>query len=222
MEKTIILIHGISNQPLNWADDSVKHLSKYGDVVPFKWDDILNKNLEAPTFQALNGFSKMIASIVPNWKIADFLLRWTLDRGADLLGYAKVRKDAFNRLKSIVELATSDVCIVAHSLGTVLAYEFLVLHKKDQVKLLITLGSPLDRQPVKGRVLKRIGEVVELKQKWYNVYGTLDPVVSWLPFMKDQGAIQTFKPNKQHKLLGHNHGLNGYVYSLNEDDFSLT
>lgn len=215
---TIILIHGISDQPPNWAENAVKHLSQFGDVVPFQWDDILNKNVETPLLQIGSDVSKMVSRLVPKWKIADVLLRWTLDRGCDLLGYTHIRGQAFQRLEMILGRSTSDVYLVGHSLGSVLAFEYLACLGHEKVKRLITLGSPLDRQPVKSRVLKRCG-TAKVSVDWLNVWGTLDPVVCWLPLIKDNGAMQTFKPSPQRKLAGHGHGLDGYVYALTADDF---
>lgn len=218
---TIILIHGISDQPNHWADMATKHLSPFGEVIPFRWDDILNRNVNNPAFQLSNDASKLVSAFVPKWKIADILLRWTLDRGCDLLGYTSVRGIAFQRLEAILGSATDDVYIVAHSLGSVLAYEYLSdLPIQGKVKKLITLGSPLDRQPVKKRVLARINKKTSLPIPWLNVWGTLDPVVCWLPLIKDNGAMQTFEPSEQRKLLGHAHGLDGYVLSLDGVDFS--
>jgi pimeloyl-ACP methyl ester carboxylesterase len=145
-------------------------------------------------------------------------MRWTLDRGADLLGYSKVRGQAFRRLETILGGATSDVYIVAHSLGSVMAFEYMAKIPHPKVKKLITLGSPLDRQPVKGRVLERVN-CKALTVEWLNVWGTLDPVVCWLPLIKDNGAMQEFKPSEQRKLLGRGHDLEGYVVSLTQEDF---
>lgn len=219
---TIILIHGISDQPKDWAVKASQHLSQFGDVIPFQWDDILNSNVNTPLVQAGSDVSKAVTFFVPKWKIADITLRWTLDRGCDLLGYSNVRHRAFQRLESILGRITSDVIIVGHSLGSVLAYEYLALIDscgKAHVSKFISVGSPLDRQPVKGRVLDRVRGVDHLQIEWLNVWGTIDPVVCWLPLIKNNGAMQTFKPSEQRRLVGHAHGLEGYVEALGREDF---
>ena len=222
---TIILIHGISDQPRDWAVKASQHLSQFGKVIPFQWDDILNSHVQTPLVQAGSDVSKAVTFFVPKWKIADIVLRWTLDRGLDLLGYANVKHRAFQRLETILGSVTGDVIIVGHSLGSVLAYEYLTVvdrYGKSKVSKFISLGSPLDRQPVKGRVLKSVQGVDHLPVAWLNVWGTLDPVVCWLPLIKNNGAMQTFKPSEQRRLIGHAHGLDGYVESLRREDFEDT
>jgi predicted alpha/beta hydrolase family esterase len=215
---TIILIHGISDQPDDWYSAPSKHLSNFGKVIAFRWDDILNTNLKNPIFPFASKASKLASFFFPKWKIADITMRWVLDRGADLLGYAKVREQAFQRLDTMLEAIDGDVYIVAHSLGSVMAFEYLAVSPHENVVKLITLGSPLDRQPVKGRVFERSPRKA-LDIDWLNVYGTLDPVVCWLPLLKNNGAMQEFKPSEQRKLLGRGHDLEGYVLSLTQEDF---
>ena len=215
---TIVLIHGISDQADDWALKPSQHLSQFGNVIPFRWDDILNQNVKNTFLPTASKLSKLASLFFPKWKLADISMRWTLDRGADLLAYSKVRRQAFQRLETILGGATGDVYIVAHSLGSVMAFEYMAKIPHPKVVKLITLGSPLDRQPLKGRVLERVN-CKALTVKWLNVWGTLDPVVCWLPLIKDNGAMQEFKPSEQRKLLGRGHDLEGYVLSLTQEDF---
>jgi pimeloyl-ACP methyl ester carboxylesterase len=85
-------------------------------------------------------------------------------------------------LARVAEQITDDVrVIVAHSLGTVVAYEALCVHPEWPVRALITLGSPLgmptlifDRlrpQPTNG-----LGAWPGSIQSWTNVVDRRDPV----------------------------------------------
>ena len=57
------------------------------------------------------------------------------------LGDAAVKRDVLARVR---ELVTDDtVVLIGHSLGSVVAYEYLCHDRPAAVKLLVTLGSPL-------------------------------------------------------------------------------
>jgi hypothetical protein len=52
-----------------------------------------------------------------------------------------VKDEVFTRVHSQIDVSTR--VLIAHSLGSVVAYEYLCLHQPSAVELLITLGSPL-------------------------------------------------------------------------------
>jgi hypothetical protein len=71
-----------------------------------------------------------------------------------------------------------DLIIIAHSLGSVLALDLLYhLPVGNDVKLLVTVGSPLARDAAK-RHLRRVGDrfPAERVGPWLNVVGQWDPV----------------------------------------------
>lgn len=90
------------------------------------------------------------------------------------------RKKIQDRLTAEINAAGKrPVTIVAHSQGTVIAYEVLAALQKDAIKLdaLVTLGSPLGVREVQdhldpGDPLKVPGVV----QRWHNFADPLDPV----------------------------------------------
>ena len=215
--KTALLIHGISNQADDWDVPSKRYLNQYINTISFRWDDLLNSTYETPYFQIVNDVSKVVSFVAPKWKIADSIMRWVLDRGGDLLTYNKVQEKAFDRLDSYVSSVQGEVILIAHSLGSVLAYEYIIKRRPSKVIKLITLGSPLDRNPVKKRVLSRVKSQTTLPIWWLNVWGDVDPVVCWIPNIKDNGAMQTFLPSEQRRIHA-KHDLLKYIESLKGAD----
>jgi hypothetical protein len=77
--------------------------------------------------------------------------------------------------------------LIGHSLGSVVAYEYLRQHPGHGVQLFVTLGSPLGLQMVRDRL-----KIVELAvPSWVNVRDARDPVAvagplsAWWPQIKD-------------------------------------
>ena len=62
--------------------------------------------------------------------------------------------------------------LIGHSLGSVVAYEYLRTHPDHQVQLLLTVGSPLGLRMVRGRLPMTGMEV----PRWVNVRDRRDPV----------------------------------------------
>lgn len=213
--KTVLLIHGIGDQDETWhleASAIIKrNIPSLQDVVPFHWMDLLDGAPQAKRLRACSHLSRVAAVGVWWMWLTSPLINWMLNRAGDLLGYHIIRYQAFKRLDKAIEDIEGDVVIVAHSLGSVLAFEYLAIQDNPRVVKLITLGSPLDRNPVKGRVLKRMKGKTSLKLPWVNVWGTRDPVVCWTPW---RGEMNTFKPSEQQSIERHAHGLEGYVQAI--------
>jgi pimeloyl-ACP methyl ester carboxylesterase len=79
--------------------------------------------------------SKFLAGVVESAFIFD------LKQVSAYLGDPQVRRDVRARVTSLINDDTR--VIVAHSLGTVVAYECLCAHPEWPVRALVTLGSPL-------------------------------------------------------------------------------
>jgi len=191
-----LLIHGIGNQDTNmqWFEDATQDLDSWqrSQFIPFYWEDLreppLEKHLQAAR---LCGFSTLTA----------------YSGLMDLLGYGNTLTAVFERLRATLESIEGDVCIVAHSLGSVLAYEYLFWYSKNHpnVKRLVTLGSPIGRRPVSTRIRKRLGTIAPLPIQWINVAGSLDVVTSWL------GGGRIKEADYNVVLKGYSHDLRKYI-----------
>jgi len=99
------------------------------------------------------------------------------------------------RLKAEVDRITADAAagatvLIGHSLGSVVAYEFIRQHPGHSVKLLLTLGSPLGLKMVRDRLPAGEPGVAN----WVNVRDPNDPVTAagdlrlWYPVVRDRSA----------------------------------
>jgi hypothetical protein len=95
-------------------------------------------------------------------------------------------------LKVGIDQITADAAdgatvLIGHSLGSVVAYEFLRQHPGHSVELLLTLGSPLGLRLVRDRLPAGQPEV----ERWVNVRDRNDPVTAagpldrWYPAVTD-------------------------------------
>ena len=74
------------------------------------------------------------------------------------------------RQRLLDQLDDADI-LVAHSLGTVIAYQVLVAHPEISIDTLVTLGSPLGAPP-----FTMDGEWPGSAKRWVNVVAVTDPV----------------------------------------------
>lgn len=99
------------------------------------------------------------------------------------------------QLKAEVDQITAEAAagasvLIAHSLGSVVAYEFLRQHPGHSVQLLLTLGSPLGLKMVRDRSAP--GELGVAR--WVNVRDPQDPVTAagalrrWYPSVVERRA----------------------------------
>jgi len=109
-------------------------------------------------------------------------------------------------------LSSNEAVVVAHSLGTVVAYKLLKEQGKDngwKVPLLVTLGSPLAVQAIKKKLMPH--KHPEVVGEWFNAMDTRD-VVSLYPldqahFPVDGIANKTDVDNH----TKNRHGIAGYL-----------
>lgn len=112
-----------------------------------------------------------------------------------------------------------ETVVVAHSLGTVVAYRLLRLHGKARgwkVPVFITLGCPLAVGEIQA-TLRREASVrcPECVGSWFNAFDDAD-VVALYPLEADQFALDPTKPAIENKADVHNHtenrhGIGGYL-----------
>jgi hypothetical protein len=119
-------------------------------------------------------------------------------------------RDAINRTVAS-SLTEEPTLVVAHSLGTVVAYSVLGTDsRKLNVPLLITLGCPLGVRAVRDKF--RPLSSPEPVDKWYNAYDPRD-VVALYPLDSNNfpvdPAIENYGGVKNH--TDNRHGIDGYL-----------
>jgi pimeloyl-ACP methyl ester carboxylesterase len=207
-----ILLHGIGNQDANndWFVEALTYVPPtfYSKIIPLYWEDLreppLEKTLQdARLFHGLKTFTAL-SSLV------------------DLLTYHGCREKVFARLDdTLLTTDATEIVIIAHSLGSVVAYDYIQNYLKEnntndghiikaKIKSLITLGSPIGRRPVSSKVRPK-----PLALPWLNVSGTLDLVTSWLGSGKISEATQNIV------YCGQTHDLKQYLRRLFYDATAL-
>lgn len=106
----------------------------------------------------------------------------------------------------------NEAIVVAHSLGTIVAYNVLVRSSHAEVPLLVTLGSPLGVRSVIN-LMSRNQSLRYPKQvkNWLNGYDERD-VVSLLPIHEEDyqgGSIENYSMIRNH--TANRHGIEGYL-----------
>jgi hypothetical protein len=112
------------------------------------------------------------------------------------------------QLKAQVDDITSQAAggatiLVGHSLGSVVAYEFLRQNPGHSVKMLLTVGSPLGLRMVRDRLPAGDPSIA----RWVNVRDPNDPVTAagaldrWYPSSVDRLADNGSKPHKAERYL---------------------
>jgi len=101
------------------------------------------------------------------------------------------------RVDAAVDTAVTPQCrvLIGHSLGSVVAFEYLRRHPEARLELLVTLGSPLGLNLVRRRMPDPAygadSGVPPSVRSWVNVYDTRDPVACagplarWWPGVRD-------------------------------------
>jgi hypothetical protein len=112
------------------------------------------------------------------------------------------------QLKSAVDQITARAAadaavLIGHSLGSVVAYEFLRQNPGHSVRLLLTLGSPLGLKMVRDRLPAGDPGVA----RWVNVRDPNDPVTAagaldrWYPAAEDGYADNGLKAHEANRYL---------------------
>ncbi|WP_374662995.1 alpha/beta hydrolase [Acinetobacter sp.] len=107
--------------------------------------------------------------------------------------------------------STKPNVIVAHSLGSVIAYHFLLLHPELNVPCFITLGSPLAFRVIQGHLPQPIQRPAVISGDWINFYSH-DDFLTAFPL---QNAPFDFSPaiiNHQIRTsIDRPHDIDGYL-----------
>ena len=223
----LIFLHGIGNPKPNWfeMDKSALPEHLHPRCTGFYWGDLFEASpagkrmsrlisfLDAitPIFTPMTYFSlRTLINAGVQWIALPFL-KELLDKSSDILGYNSIQHQAFKRLESLILEHPEGVVLVAHSMGSVLSFEFLQSESPavSYVKRLISLGSPLDRQPIKAQVWSRTQGATRVPCAWLNIWGTLDLICCWRPWRS--GELNHFYADEQIKINWQNHNFAGYL-----------
>ena len=130
----------------------------------FKFITTLSKNVALRDFVLLlNYFPSLHRSLLQKFLIETYLY---LDNPA----FMKEVHEGIAR-----QLNGRKPCIViAHSLGSVIAYNYLIQHPELNVQRFITLGSPLAFQVIQSHLPQPIVRPAAIKGDWINFYSTDD------------------------------------------------
>jgi hypothetical protein len=173
MARKIVAIHGIGNAQPGWSENLRLELGiPKVDWIEFCYDDLMDRSLfNRLTVMATRlylGQSGYLPFIPLATGLEDYL--------NDIITYFLMRS---SRLKIQVRLKTvlaqnPDAMLLAHSLGSVVAYETLQNFSLSAFALL-TLGSPLSKEIVQ-RCLRVPEKCRPLVTHWFNVWSPYDPI----------------------------------------------
>lgn len=224
----VVIIHGIGTQKIGWEKPLLEYIPNDVKVYAFNWFDLLDDAPSAKRIRALSLIANLITSNNPYLMLARPLInagiKWLLNRAGDVLGYHEIRRRAMQRLRTLLKtIPEQQVGLIAHSMGSILVYEYLNENRNNlepKIKKFISLGSPLYRNPVKAKVIKRspydLDTMKNLPVSWLDIRGKFDIVARWIPYIP--GREYLFNPNEQRsEMFGHK--LEKYMSTLKIKDF---
>ncbi|MES2628497.1 MAG: hypothetical protein V4616_05960 [Bacteroidota bacterium] len=126
-------------------------------------------------------------------------------------GAIRRRVDEFIK-GAISELGDEDCVVVAHSLGTVVAYNVLNTLSTNNVKKFLTLGSPLAVKAIKNKLSTPLKFPSCIRNGWYNAYDEKD-FVSLYPLTPEYFQIgkEIVNNNKVDNPSDNHHNITGYL-----------
>jgi hypothetical protein len=197
MARKIVAIHGIGNAQPGWSESLRLDLDiPKKDWIEFCYDDLMDQS----TFNRVVVAATKIYLSHTCGPEAAALASGAEDYIDDIISYfllKEARLEILLRLKKIL-MENPDTLILAHSLGTVVAYETL---KNFNLKAhtLFTLGSPLSKFIVQ-KFLKVPDKNRPNLMNWFNIWSLFDPISGQVENLgcntKDQFCIQN-----SHNLL---------------------
>lgn len=205
MARKIVAIHGIGSAEPGWSELLRVDLDiPQEDWIEFSYDDLMDRSF----------FNRVVVAATKIYLSHTYgpeaaaLASGAEDYINDLISYFVMngsRLEIQVRLKGILK-QHPDAIILAHSLGTVVAYETL---KNFDMKAntLFTFGSPLSKFMVRKflRVLEKSRPNVK---NWFNVWSRFDPI---------SGEIESLGCDKKDQFkIKNSHNLLNYVDSQKE------
>lgn len=202
MVRKFVAIHGIGDAQPRWSESLRLALDiPSEDWIEFYYDDLMDRSV-------LNQLVVKVTRIYLNYAYGPEVVTLVNDMEEyvnDIISYFLARDSRLEiqlRLKAILK-ANPDAIILAHSLGSVVAYETL---KNFNLKAhtLFTFGSPLSK-----RLVQKFLQVTDTSrpqlENWFNIWSLLDPVSGKIQklgcYAKDQYRIRN------------THNLLNYIYT---------
>lgn len=199
MARKIVAIHGIGDTQPGWSESLRLDLKiPQEDWIEFYYDDLMdrsvwNRMMVATTRIYLTRTYGPEAATLAN-EAEEYI--------NDLIAYFLISNARFaiqTRLKSILT-ENPDTLILAHSLGTVVAYE--TLQNFDlKAHTFFCLGSPLSK-----RIVRQFLKVPEKKRphvtNWFNIWSPFDPISGQIQDLGCQKKDQ-FRITNSHNLLNY-------------------
>ena len=179
--RPLIGIHGIGSQPdEDFLNASWSQATKQ-QVKVVRWSDITEDNLDiAKEIAPINALVDEVMKKYPQTWLAPFYSATVVKRAImDVVLYVKVPairervKQRLHKALSAYVMSPIRPIILAHSLGSVIAYEVMRERMNDTASL-ITIGSPLGMELLKANMPKLI--IPAGIDKWHNFADRLDPV----------------------------------------------
>ena len=225
--RPVILVHGIGNHHSGWTDSLKNLLPLWAELNEFTYEGELEaaafgrlgKLLQRPLWSDMAALGAGIA-----WgTAAGTFVRWMGPKIQALLGDYSVDIPAYFVSQSVFEASrnkliellkqTPGALVVAHSLGSVLAYEVIQhLEQEGSVPLedveLVTVGSPLGRRLIHWLLRKRT-PIRSLTLPWLNMHGWRD----WVCGPPGVNSMKTPQPS-QNKLIRSGHSIEEYLKAL--------
>ena len=149
-----IFVHGIGEFDRNTVEDKAHKLLGY-DAYTVYWADIFDEDERY---------------ILNKYKRHSWIDKMLISYFGDVVAYhSEKRQEAISRVVDAIELADKDekVILVAHSWGTVIAYEALTQMKDKDHIIFITLASPLPLYAMKHSIKKFTNAPILVE--WYNI-----------------------------------------------------
>ena len=179
----VILIHGIGNPKTGWSN--IASLNEPNiTFIEFRYEDIFDNQWKRRFLsKLLSGAAAFAVFYFGTPRLATVssqVMRQLEDTIGDIFSYflnRQVRQAIQTRLATLLKRFPSAI-LMAHSLGSIVAYETLHNHKtiSNQVTL-ITMGSPLG-SPVLATIVKKMLSVPVKNRPsvagWFNFYSPLD------------------------------------------------
>ncbi|WP_336018260.1 alpha/beta hydrolase [Acinetobacter lwoffii] len=101
--------------------------------------------------------------------------------------------------------------LVAHSLGSVIAYNYLIQHPELNIKRFITLGSPLAFKVIQAHLPQPIVRPAAISGDWINFYCS-DDFLTAFPLSEPPFQFQPAVINQEiHTSIYHPHDIDGYI-----------
>lgn len=149
----------------------------------------------------LNHFPQLHESLIHRFLIETYLY---LDNPTFL-------QEVHQRVLSCLD-PREEYIIVAHSLGTVIAYNLLQhIHSNYTIRRFITLGSPLAFRVIQSKITHPIVRPMSLHGDWFNFYSR-DDFLTAFPLSDTPFNFEPPIFNQQiHTFINHPHNIIGYL-----------